>query len=221
MAKQTKGALLIKKKLWTPIMAPAIFDNKPIGEIYLEDAQTAIGRKITVSMMILTGDPQRQNVLVSFKIIKAENNQLQTEIIGFAITPVAVRKMMRRGRERISDSFVVKTKDGIALRIKPVLITRGRAKGGVTVYVRKHLRVNILRAVTASNYIDFIQDLISHKFQSELRQKLSKIYPLQICELRDVKIETSEKALKKVINVPAAPAPVAEPPAEAPAEQTA
>jgi ribosomal protein S3AE len=213
VVKQSKAALLVKKKAWLPIISPGMFNSQPVGEIYIDEPARAVGRIVTVSLMTLTGDPQRQNTHVSFKITKVENNQLHTQLVGYSIIPVAVRKMMRRGRDRISDSFVAKTQDGIALRVKPVLITRGRTTGSVLTHVRRQLRASIVRALAKQSFADFAKDIIAHKFQRELQMQLSKIYPLQICELQDVHLETSEKGLKRVITAPQEPKP-AEKPAE-------
>ncbi len=219
----SKAALLVKKKVWVPIIAPELFTNQQIGETYLEEPSQGVGRQVKVSLMVLTGDPQRQNVAISFKIHKAENNQLFTQTIGYSIVPAAVRKMMRRGRERVDDSFVVKTQDDVAVRVKPVLITRGRAKGGVLIDLRQQLRLNVARAMAKLKFIDFIKDMVLHKFQRELQDSLRKIYPLQICELRDAHIETNAKGLQNILTAPAAPAqpPGEQPPAEAPAPEAA
>lgn len=204
--KQTaKAALLVKKKVWMPIIAPALFNNQPIGEMYLAEDQSAVGRKVTVSMMVLLGDPQRQNVHMTFEVAKQENGQLLTKVHGFSITPVAVRKMMRRARDRIDDSFMVKTQDGVSIRAKPVLITRARAKGGVLADLRKQLRLNVIRTINKLTFLDLVRDLVAHKYQRDLQDSLRKIYPLQVCEIRDVHIDLSEAAQKKILTAPPAP----------------
>jgi ribosomal protein S3AE len=213
--KTSKAAVLIKKKSWLPIIAPGLFNNQPMGEMHIADESDPAGRKVTVSLMVLTGDPQRQNVHISFEVTKKENNQIMTRTVGYSIVPSAVRKMMRRARERIDDSFVVKTKDGVATRVKPILITRGRTTSGALKEVRSQMRANIARGVAALSFVDFIRELVAHKFQRQLQDSLRKVYPLQICELRDVHIETSEKGLKNIIT--AAPLPAQKP--EAPEEK--
>jgi len=59
-----------------------------------------------------------------------------------------------------------------------------------------------------------IRDLVAHKYQRDLQDSLRKIYPLQVCEIRDVHIDLSEAAQKKILTAP--PAPVVQPPAEQP-----
>ena len=221
MAKPSKSTVLVKKKVWFPIIAPAIFNNQPVGEMYLEEPQTSVGRKVKVSLMTLTGDPQRQNVHVTFEITKVDNNQLMTKLIGYSIVPTAVRKMMRRGRDRIDESFVTKTSDGVAVRIKPVLITRARISSSILTDLRKQLRSHLIRSVSKLSFNDLMHTVIAHKIQRELHEILRKVYPLQSCEIRHVSIETNEKSLKNIITAPPAPVKPEQPPAEAPAEQPA
>jgi ribosomal protein S3AE len=216
--KTSKAAVLVKKKSWLPIIAPGLFNNQPIGEMYIDDEADPAKRRVTVSLMVLTGDPQRQNVHISLDVTKKENNQILTTTTGYSIAPAAVRKMMRRARERVDDSFVAKTKDDIAVRIKPVLITRGRAQGGVMRDVRSQMRAFIVRGVATMTFVDFIRELVAHKFQRQLQDALRKIYPLQTCELRDVHIETSEKRLKNILIAPPLPVKPAEKVEEKPAE---
>jgi len=214
-AKQSKAAVIVKKKVWLPIIAPGLFNNQQIGEIYLAEDANPVGRKVSVSLMVLTGDPQKQNIEVSFEVTKMENRQLLTKVIGYSIIPVAVRKMMRRSRERIDDSFVVKTKDDIAVRVKPVLITRGKTTSSVLRDMRSRMRTAIARSAAGMSFIDLMKDLIAHKFQRQLQDLLKKVYPLQVCEIRGFYIETSEKGLKNIIAAPVAAPKPPEKPSEA------
>ncbi len=220
-AKQSKAAVIVKKKVWLPIIAPALFNNQQIGEMYLAEDANPAGRKVTVSLTFLTGDPQKQNVHISFDVVKKENNQILTKTVGYSIVPAAVRKMMRRARERIDDSFCVKTQDGIAVRIKPTMITRGKTKSSVLKDLRSRMRAFVAHSVASMTFVDFIKELVAHKFQRQLQDALRRIYPLQTCELRDVHIETSEKRLKNIIAAPPATAKPAEKPSEAPAQPPA
>ncbi|MBI3035504.1 hypothetical protein HYY71_04215 [Candidatus Woesearchaeota archaeon] len=45
-------------------------------------------------------------------------------------------------------------------------------------------------------YDEFINDLISHKMQAVMRENLSSIYPLKVCEIRYAGIEQREKPLE-------------------------
>jgi ribosomal protein S3AE len=90
------------------------------------------------------------------------------------------------------------------------------------------LTQQVVGRVARLKYDEFMADLISHKFQSSVRESLHKIYPLKICEIRHVSI--TEKGKGHIPQVaPLAEQPKAEEPkveeaaetAEAPSEASA
>ncbi|MEM4263480.1 MAG: hypothetical protein QW666_01115 [Candidatus Woesearchaeota archaeon] len=184
MAKTKGPTVFVQKKKWVTIVSPALFNEKEIGETHLTEIKDAIGRKVSVSLMTLTGDPQKQSIYVQFLIKNAVGEKLLTEIVGWELLPSAARKLMRRSRSKIEDSYVVQTEDGKKLRIKPLLITRSRAKGGVVARIRHELKLNIEKILAKTKYEQFIRDLVTKKFQRTLADGLKKIYPVAVLEIR-------------------------------------
>ncbi len=188
MAK-TKGAtVLVQKKKWVTIVSPSVFNEKEIGEICLVETKNAIGRKVSVSLMALTGDPQKQSIQIQFLINGAVGEKLTTEVIGWELMPSAARKLMRRNRAKIEDSYIVQTEDGKKLRIKPVLIARGDAQGGVVTRLSHELKSGIEKTIAKIKYEQFIRDLVIKKFQRSLADSLKKIYPIALLEIRMFKL---------------------------------
>lgn len=184
------------KKRWFPVHSPATFGNNKIGEIYLADAQAGIGRTLDLSLMSLAGDPSKQSVYVKFTITKVENNILQTEITGFRLITAAVKKMSHRGRDRIGGSFIIATKDGKNLRVKPILVTKGRAKGAVLTHLRRDVVNSLVTMIGEYTYDDLIKELCGHQFQRQLQQKIRKIYPVGVCEIRYLALAKTGTPLK-------------------------
>ena len=104
MATSAKVLQQVKKK-WVQIYAPKSLHDSFLGETYIGDFNDAIGKEITVSLMTLTGEPQKQSIMLSFKMIGSRNNTIVTDVIGYKMVPSAVRKTMRRGKEKIEDSL--------------------------------------------------------------------------------------------------------------------
>ncbi len=195
---QTSAGLVVKKKKWVTILAPKIFNEMPLGETRVAEIEEAVGRKATVSAMVITGDPQKQSINVEFLVKSSSGDSLQSDVTGYEISPSAVRKMVRRGREKIEESFEAKTADGIKIRIKPVLITRNKTKGSVLKQLRKTARENVLELVSKSSFDALVKDLMLHKFQKSLSDALRKIYPLSICEIKHVSIVREKTAEEKL-----------------------
>ena len=196
MAQQT-AALIVKKKKWVPVLATELFSNLQIGELYLEFPEQAVGRQVTVSLMTLIGDPQRQSVQATFDIKDCKDGILHTELIKYHIVPSAVKKMLRRGKNKLEDSFSAVSKDGKKLRVKTVMITRGKATHGVHHELRKRLVEILVKTLSEQNFVDFINDLLTKKTQKTCIALLSKTYPLQMCEVRYIGIVPEKKEPEK------------------------
>lgn len=183
---------IIKKK-WVPIHASKHFREQFIGESFVADEKVLVGRHVNVSLMAITGDPQRQAVHVDFRITGVNNNGAQTELVGFSYLPVAMKKFVRRRKEKMVDSFVVKTQDGVFVRVKPIAVTRGKTTGIVLANLRKFMRAYIAKHLSQMSFDSFVNGVVEKRFQQALAAQLSRIYPVGACEIRDFSVISKEK----------------------------
>ena len=224
MPKPTAAAVVIKKKKWVPILAPKLFNEQQIGESFVGDAQELVNRHVSVSLMILTNDPQKQSISISFKIIGTKNGVALTELVGYKMLPSAAKKMMRRQREKIDDSFIVESSDKKILRIKPLIITRGRTTGNVMASMRKLQRAYLAKMISQMDAESFIRDIIQKKLQYGLAQLLKRLYPLGACEIRQLEFIPLEKVKELGLKITLPPEKLPEVPRKEektePAEET-
>ncbi|MEM3154824.1 MAG: hypothetical protein QW165_04660 [Candidatus Woesearchaeota archaeon] len=193
MAKGTAAAVVVKKKKWVPIRAPKLFNEQVIGESFVGEAQELVGRSVTVSLMTLTNDPQKQVINVSFRITGAKDNVAQTELVGYQVLPSAAKKLMRRQRSKIDDSFIVETADKKFIRIKPLIVTRGRTTHSVIAAMRKLERAYIAKTISKMDFESFVRDVVQKKLQHGLNQLLRRLYPVGACEIRMMELLPAEK----------------------------
>ncbi len=193
MAKGTAAAVVIKKKRWIAIHAPKLFNEQIIGESYVGEPQELVGRHVSVSLMVLTGDPQKQSVNVGFKITGAKDNAVTTELIGYLVLPSAAKKLMRRARSKIDDSFIVETSDKKYVRVKPLIITRGRTSNSVLASMLKLERAFIAKTISKMDFESFVKEVIQKKLQHGLNQLLRRLYPVGACEIRQIEFIPAEK----------------------------
>ena len=187
MAETKKTKLVLKKKKWYPIIASKIFRGDEVGKTYLVDPATAIGRKIKVSLMQITGDPKAQNTKIEFKIIGQHEGKLLTEVLGYELTTAAMKRMIRRGRTKIQDSIVLETLDKKKIRIKPVAVTRNKILSGAKKELRRRMLAYVKDNIAKLNFENLIIDLLNKKFQrtgNETLRKLCPIYTFDIGKLR-------------------------------------
>jgi ribosomal protein S3AE len=184
----TAAAVIVKKKKWVPIRAPKLFNEQVIGESYVGEAQELIGRHVTVSLMVLTGDPQKQTVNVSFKITGVKENAAFCELVGYQVIPSAAKKLMRRQRSKIDDSFIVETADKQYIRVKPLIVTRGRTTHSTMAAMRKLERAYIAKMISKMDFESFVRDVVLKKIQQGLGQLLRRLYPIGACEIRQLEL---------------------------------
>ena len=186
----------LKKKQWYPIIAPKQFDNAVIGETLVYEPNQMLGKTLSHSLMNLTNDVRRQNVNIHFKIVEVEGEKAKTSIIGYEIVPSSVKRFVRRNSEKMSLSFNCETADSLFLRVKPLVVTKADIKGSTAAKLRNNITALLTKIIKKMTYEQVLGDLISHKLQSVMKENLNKIYPLKVCEIRYLGIETRDKRQK-------------------------
>ena len=198
MAKERSASKASKvKKKWYQILAPKEFNESLIGETLSFDPRLLINKVVTVNLMSLTRDIKKQNIIMRFKVIGLSENKAQTEVLGYHIIPTFLKRIIRRGRDNLHDSFVCKTSDEKNVRLKPLIITVNKTKGAVINSLMKALRNELKEYVRKITYKELVHELVSHKLQSNLKSSLRKIYPLRSFEIKEMRLEIRKKVIGK------------------------
>jgi small subunit ribosomal protein S3Ae len=193
MAKPRKKLVKTKKKKWYLIVTPKFMGEKPIGETFLDVMDSAVGRSITVNLMQLSGDVKRQSANIQFEISGIKDNKLTTKIIGYSFSPSSIKRLVRRRITRVDDSILVRSKDKKLVRIKPLLLTRGKVSRAVEQNMRAKLRQELIKSVSNTEFETLFNLILKYQLQRELRDRLSKVYPIKNLEIRVLKEEKSER----------------------------
>ena len=176
--------LKVRKKKWFQIVAPKLFREVVVGESPLYESDQLKGRRMTVNMMTLTNNPKNQGISVKLRIVDVKEGKGQTEFLGFESMPSAIKRLVRRGRTKIEDSFVVQTADRKLVRVKPLMVTSNVAANGVTAAIRRVVRNNISRAAQKLTYEKLAEEVITFKMQKQLQGLVSKITPVRNSEIK-------------------------------------
>ena len=183
----------IKKKQWYQILAPKQFENVVIGETLVYEPQQMLGKTLSHSLMNLTNDTRKQNISIHFKVTEVEGDKAKTSIMGYQIIPSTVKRFVRRNSEKMDLSFTCETSDNVFLRVKPLIVTKADVKGSIAAKVRNNALAFIVKTIKKMTYDEILNEVISRKLQDSMRQTLNKIYPLKVCEIRYLGIESREK----------------------------
>jgi len=167
-----------KKKHWCQILAPRVFNNAVLGESLVSNAELLIGKKIKINLMNLTRDPKKSNVNLNFIVESIKE---------------AIKRLVKKGRNKIELSFLCSTSDNKTVRIKPFAVTRGMAKGAVLASLRKGITGELAKFVNRVTFEELLNQIMFHKLQMGLKKQLKKVYPIRNFEIKSLKIEERKK----------------------------
>ena len=160
------------------------------------DEQELEGKTIKID---LTRRLRGKSLEIIFKIIP-EKGKLKAEPNRLHLLDYFIRRMMRKSTDYVEDSFSAESKNAI-LRIKPFLITRKKVSRAVRNALRNKTKEEIKSYIKNKDFEEIFSEIIGNKFQKSLSQKLKKVYPLSLCEIRDIFVEKKQglKIEKEII----------------------
>jgi len=187
----------IKKKRWIALKAPQLFGERIIGETTVLEPKMVIGKKVTTNAMALLGDPKKQHINLSFEAVSLEGNTTaKCDLVGLTIIPSSLKRFIKRNKDKIDDSYMMKTKDEKIIRIKPFIITNSNTNQSVHAQLRRRVYALLVKEAEANTFENLVADILSMRVQKSLRDGLNKIFPVRICEIRIVQIETNKNRIK-------------------------
>ncbi len=193
MAVSTKA----KKTRWVQIVSGRMFGNSVLGETIVSEKKTLINKPVLVNLGELARDIKKQNVLIKFKITEVKEDKAIAEPMSYSLMPSSIRRQVRRGRDKLEDSFLCRTSDNIKVRVKPVVITASNAKSSVQKKLYRTIRTLLADGIAKNSFETIILDLVSTKLQRYIKESLNPIYPIRYCDIRFFGISTEKgKELK-------------------------
>ena len=172
------------KKKWIKIVAPKILNHVEVGETLCSDNKKVIGRVFEVNIGSLTNDLKRSYMKLKLRINEIKGEQANTEVIGYDTVKAYIKKTIRKNRSKVEDSFIAECKDKVKVRIKPLIVTRYKAKRSVLTGLRKKTREFLLENCKKLSFEQLVSFVINNKLQRDLRKVLKKIFPLAVSEIR-------------------------------------
>jgi len=154
-------------------------------QLYAFDVDELNGRKITYDLTRLL---RGKSVLLEMDVA-VENGKATASPRKFRLLSYFLRRMIRKGTSWVEDSFSTEAKDA-KIRIKLFLITRKKVSRAVRKALRDKAREEIVNYVKDKTANQLFEELLQNKIQKPLSLKLKKIYPLSLCEIRFLGIET-------------------------------
>ena len=121
-------------------------------------------------------------------MIKVDGDRIISVPRQIKILPYFLKRMVRKGTNYVEDSFSTECSDAV-LRIKPFFVTRRKISRSLRGVLRTKAKEEIIEYVKNKTVDLIFEDLIRGDLQKSLNQKMKKIYPLSLCEIRIIKVE--------------------------------
>ncbi|MFW6272719.1 MAG: hypothetical protein ACOC2U_02935 [bacterium] len=186
-----------KKKIWYGLYAPEALNSAFLGETFVYSPEDMIGKTISLNLSMVLNDMKKQNIITSFRVKETKENKGLTELVGYSLSLAYIKRLVRRRRDKIDDSFLVKAKDGKVLRIKTVVMTNSRTYASANSAIRLSLRAKIKKTLKEMTFEEFVNGLINIRLQKDWKSSLNKIYPVKFLEVRYAGLEVLKKTLKE------------------------
>jgi small subunit ribosomal protein S3Ae len=190
--KKTSAIPNWKKKKWYEIIAPPSFSEKILGETNVESPSQLLGKVISVNMMNVIGSARKQNFRMKFVVTEVADNKGKTKPIVIEMLNSSIRRLIKAGKERIDVSFTARSKDGILLRFKPLIVTKDKASNSVLADIQKRLKEFITEFSSGQEYESIFVSVAQSALQKELKVALDKVYPVKLVEIRVIEVEKNK-----------------------------
>ncbi|MBW2997171.1 hypothetical protein KY349_02405 [Candidatus Woesearchaeota archaeon] len=214
--KKGKGVDKWRKKKYFSILAPKLFQERELGQTIAYDPSSLEGRRMASNLMVLTGNIKKQHINLTFIVDRVQGDTGFTRVQQYKVMPAAIKRKVRRQRDRLDESFTCVTKDNKIVRIKPLVITAIKTSRSVKSDLRNKVIQYIMNAVRKIDYDSLVMDLINEKFQREIANTMKKIVPIRFVDIRVMEYVGEQKG----VAVETAEAPVEKPePEKKPAEK--
>lgn len=177
-----------KKKHWYEIDAGKQFNDKKLGESRAYNSQDLLGKVLRVNLMSLTNEPKSQYITLYFKVKNVTNNGCSAEIIDYKINNAHIKRLTRKTSNKLEDSFLVKSKDGVSFKIKPLILTKYKSNKSALTALRLKAREFVTDFFSRTDSSQVFSSIIYNKLQMELKKNIRKIFPVAICEVKSCKI---------------------------------
>lgn len=204
--KKGKGVDKWRKKKYFSILAPKLFQERELGQTIAYDSSSLQGRRMDSNLMMLTGNIKKQHINLTFIVDRVQGDTGFTRVQRYEVLAAAIKRKVRRQRDRLDESFTCVTKDNKIVRMKPLVITAIKTSRPVKSDLRNKVIQHIINSVRKVDYDSLVMDLINEKLQREIASTMKKIVPIRFVDIRvmeyigeqkGVAVETAEAPVEK------------------------
>ena len=176
-----------RSKHWFKVRAPGLFQHVELGETVASEPEQIVGRTLEVTLPELSGgaDAAKAHIKLRFRIERIGGDGVaEARFVGHDLTSDYVRRLARRKRSKIDTSFVVTTKDGIEIVVKPVAVGEQRLQTRLRAELRHKIVTLLVDEAKLRTSGEFVREMLQGELSKILAHGLKTLYPLKKIEIR-------------------------------------
>ena len=175
-----------KRKFPVEIRAPEFLNSVTLGKSSVSDLDKLVGKTSKMNLMYVTGSPKNQNIRLTFRVEEVSSGLASTSVMGYEQIPYYLGRFVRKGSDLIEDSFVVTTKDGVDVRVKPFIVTKGNTTNLIASGLRAKVKELVSTQTNEETFDEFMSGVVNSRIQNSYRNELRKVYPVKTFEFKKV-----------------------------------
>lgn len=177
-----------RAKKWYTVLAPDIFNNKPLMETLADDPKKLVGRTLEVSLSEITDDLTKMHVKLKFRIVRTRASEALTVFEMQSLTSDYVRRMTRRRHSKIDAVFDLTTKDGYKVRLKPMAVTDRRIQSSQKKKIRAMMKEYLKEFTETHTMSELVNAVLDGTIRKGIIEKSKPIYILKRVVVRKTEI---------------------------------
>ena len=165
-----------KSKRFYSIRAPRNpWQYKKIGETIGEMDEFVEGRIFQTTQQEFDGDFTKMHVKLNFRIVEIINQDAITEFVGHEHQNDHIRRQIRRYRGKVDAVVDVVTNDGYLVRLKPLIVTEGRATSSMKKVMRRKVTEIITTFGSSCTYPALQKAILGSEIETSMNNALKPI----------------------------------------------
>lgn len=182
-----------RAKEWYKIYAPEMFSKMQLGETPADNPDGVMGRITEATVQDLTGDFSKMHIKIRFKVINVSGLDAHTVFNGHDLTSDYVRRLTRRKRTKTDAVVDVNTKDGWAMRVKPMAVSEQRIQASQETAIRVIMQEETRKAASTATIGEFVRMIIMGELSKRISDASKIIVPIKRIEIRRSEVTTTGK----------------------------
>lgn len=182
-----------RAKEWYKIYAPEMFSKMQLGETPADNPDGVMGRITEATVQDLTGDFSKMHIKIRFKVINVSGLDAHTVFNGHDLTSDYVRRLTRRKRTKTDAVVDVNTKDGWAMRVKPMAVSEQRIQASQETAIRVIMQEETRKAASSATIGEFVRMIIMGELSKRISDASKIIVPIKRIEIRRSEVTTTGK----------------------------